>query len=129
MALTPSQTVDRYWELMRSNDFHSVGEVLHDDFTCAWPQSHELIRGAERFARLNEEYPADGSWTFTVERLVSQDDAVVTDTVVSDGTVTARVVSFFTVAEGRIVHLREYWPDDYPAPAGRAHLVEALPDA
>jgi len=33
-------TVERFWGLMASNDFHSVAEVLADDFVLKWPQSH-----------------------------------------------------------------------------------------
>lgn len=36
--------VDRFWSLMQSNDFKSVGEVLSDDFVLDWPQSNERIR-------------------------------------------------------------------------------------
>jgi len=121
-----SSVVRRYWELMSTNDFTAVGGVLSDDFVCEWPQSNELIRGRAAFARVNAEYPAQGRWRFDVQRLVTEGQLVATDTVVEDDAVTARVVSFFTVEDGLITHLREYWPDDYPAPADRAHLVEPL---
>ncbi len=38
----------------------------------------------------------------------------------------ARAISFFTVSDGRIEKLVEHWPDPYPAPANRAHLVEPM---
>ena len=58
--------------------------------------------------------------------MVTQGDTVVTDSVVTDGTSTARAISFFTVEGDTIIRLREYWPDAYQAPANRAHLVERL---
>ncbi|SEJ11965.1 nuclear transport factor 2 family protein [Demequina mangrovi] len=124
---TARAIVARFWELMRSNDFASVGEVLSPDFVCIWPQSRELIRGSRAFGQVNTEYPAHGPWTFTVQSVVADESHVATDTLVSDGTVTARALSRFTVRDGLITELREYWPEDYDAPSARAHLVEPWP--
>lgn len=122
----PARVVERFWELMRGNDFVAVGFVLADGFVCEWPQSGEVIRGRDNFASVNAEYPAHGLWEFEVRELVADGDTVVTDTVITDGVVKARAISFFTVTGGAIVRLREYWPDDYAAPAHRSHLVERL---
>ena len=118
--------VRRYWSLMAGNDFVAVGAVLADEFVLDWPQSGERLRGRERFARMNAEYPAHGRWTFAIDRLVGDDREAVSDVRVSDGVQHARAVSFFTVADGRIVRMVEYWPDPYPAPSNRAHLVEPI---
>jgi ketosteroid isomerase-like protein len=126
MAGAALEVVRRYWALMASNDFATVGAVLADDFVLEWPQSNERIRGRERFARMNAEYPAHGRWTFTIERLVGDGNEAVSDVRVSDGVLDARAISFFTVVEGRIARLVEYWPDPYPAPPNRAHLVEPI---
>jgi len=111
---------------MSRNDFDKVGEVLGEGFVCEWPQSNELIRGRAAFSRVNAQYPVSGRWSFEVQLMVAEDPSVVTDTVVRDDAVTARVVSFFTVYDGTIAHVREYWPDEYPAPTARTHLVEPL---
>lgn len=120
------ETVRRFWSLMASNDFASVAEVLAEDFVLEWPQSNERIRGAAQFARMNAEYPAHGRWTFQVNRIVGNDHEAVSDVAISDGVQHARAVSFFTVEQGRITRLTEYWPEPYPAPANRAHLVEPI---
>jgi len=39
---------------------------------------------------------------------------------------TARAVSFFEVAEGKVIRIVEFWPEPYLAPANRAHLVEVF---
>jgi ketosteroid isomerase-like protein len=100
--------------------------VLADDFTLEWPQSNERIRGRDHFAAMNAEYPAHGPWTFTLHRLIGDETEVVTDVTVTDGVVRARAISFFTVAEGKITRLVEFWPEPYPAPANRAHLTEPI---
>lgn len=123
---TPVEVIGEFWRLMATNDFASVAAVLADEFVLEWPQSRERIRGAERFARMNSEYPAQGAWRFTVHRVVGNDTEAVSEITVTDGAQTARAISFFTVIEGKITRLVEYWPAPYPAPAHRAHLVEPL---
>ena len=115
-----------FWRLMASNDFAAVGVVLAPDFVLEWPQSRERIRGAERFARMNLEYPAHGPWHFTIHRVVGADPDVVTEVSVTDGVQAARAISFFTVERGLITRLVEFWPEPYAAPANRAHLVETM---
>ena len=111
---------------MASNDFSSVGAVLADDFLLDWPQSNERIRGRERFAAMNAEYPAHGPWRFSVQRVVGNDTEAVSEVIVTDGVEEARAISFFTVSAGKITQVVEYWPEPYPAPARRQHLVEAI---
>ena len=123
---TELDTVRRFWELMAGNDFDAVGAVLSDDFVVDWPQSNERIRGRANFARMNAAYPAHGRWTFEVHRLFGQGADVVTDVGVTDGVQVARAISFFTVVDGRVARLVEFWPDPFAAPANRAHLVEAI---
>lgn len=115
-----------FWRLMATNDFFSVSAVLADDFVAEWPQSRERIRGAEHYARINADYPANGPWRFEVHRVVGGEAEAVTDVTFTDGVQTARVISFFTVANGRITRMVEYFPDPYDPPANRAHLVERM---
>lgn len=118
--------VRRFWALMAGNDFASVGAVLAPEFTLDWPQSGERIRGAVNFARMNAEYPAHGPWRFTLTRLVAQDTTVVTEVDVTDGTQHGHAISFFTLHDGLVQRIVEYWPDPFPAPPNRAHLVERI---
>ena len=122
----PTTLVQTFWTLMSSNDFTSVAAVLAPGFVLEWPQSNELIRGAENFVRMNQGYPAHGPWRFTVNRLVGGVGEVVSDVSVTDGVQSARAISFFTVVNGKITRMVEFWPEPFPARAERAHLVEAL---
>ena len=115
-----------FWHRMAANDFQSVSAVLAPEFVLEWPQSKERIRGAENFARMNQEYPAYGPWQFTINRVVGTELVAVSDVTVTDGVQTGRVVSFFEVANGKVMRIVEFWPEPYPAPENRAHLVEAL---
>jgi ketosteroid isomerase-like protein len=118
--------VRAFWRLMASNDFHSVRAVLAEAFVVEWPQSKERIRGAENFARMNTEYPSTGRWQFRINRIIAATDSVVTQVSVTDGTQLAEPISFFTVVDGRITHLVEYWPEPFVAPENRRHLTEPM---
>ena len=119
--------VQEFWTLMASNDFESVQSVLGEQFILEWPQSNERIRGATRFAQMNSEYPAQGPWRFTVNRIVANTtQEAVSDVTITDGALTARAISFFLVESGKITKIVEYWPEPYAAPANRAHLVEPI---
>ena len=126
MSAAAANVVHEFWRLMGTNDFHAVGAVLADDFTLEWPQSNERIRGRDRFASMNVEFPAKGLWVFTVNRIISDEVEAVTDVSVTDGSRSDRAISFFTVRDGKISRIVEYWPEAYAAPASRSHLVEPL---
>jgi hypothetical protein len=49
----------------------------------------------------------------------------VRDVFVTAGAQQARVISFFTVEEGMIHSMVEFWPDSFPAAENRKHLVES----
>jgi ketosteroid isomerase-like protein len=118
--------VQRFWELMMTNNFRSVGSVLSDDFVLDWPQSNERIRGRDNFAAMNAEYPAHGRWQFTINRIVAEEGEAVTDVSVTDGVQKARAISFFTVRNGKIEKMVEFWPDPFDALENRKHLVEKI---
>ena len=123
---TAAETAHEFWRLMATNDFQSVAAVLAPDFVLEWPQSKERIRGAARFAQMNSEYPAHGPWRFTIHRLFGSETEAVSEVTVTDGVQTAQAISLFTVVDGKITRLIEYWPEPYAAPANRAHLVETM---
>src|SRR5262245_9340636 len=126
MSSNALAVAEQYWQLMMTNDFRSVGVVLSDDFVIEWPQSNERIRGRDNYAALNEEYPAHGPWQFKINRMVGNDYEAVTDVSVSDGVQNARAISLFTVRDGKIVKMVEYWPEPFAPAENRKHLVEMI---
>ncbi len=129
--MKPDHLVREYWKRMNDNDFAGAAELFADDYTLEWPQSDEVVIGRERFIQINREYPAQGRWTFTVNRLVREENGntpedpavVVSDVTVTDGATVSRAVTFSYVAGGLILRQTEYWPEEYPAPENRAHLT------
>ena len=126
MKSTAVEIVQQFWALMQTNDFAAVASVLAPDFVLEWPQTKERIRGADRFVRMNSEYPAHGRWQFTIHRIVGDGRDAVSDVAITDGVQQARAISFFETADGRVRRIVEYWPEPYEPPANRAHLVERM---
>jgi hypothetical protein len=60
MSQTAAPLTEKFLAADGIKRFDSVAEVLSADLVLEWPQSNERIRGAERFARMNREYPALG---------------------------------------------------------------------
>ena len=126
MTEESKRIVESFWAAMQTNDFARAGDVLHDDYTLEWPQSGERIRGRANFVAINENYPAHGRWEFTVHRMIAERDQVVSDVGVTDGVVHARVITFSTIREGKILQQTEFWPDPFEAPGWRAQRVERI---
>jgi ketosteroid isomerase-like protein len=121
--MSPTELVEEFYRRMNTNDFRFASQILSDDYILEWPQSRERIYGRENFAAVNEEYPAYGRWSFTINRIVGNEIEAVSDVTVTDGTQQARAITFTTVREGRIIKQIEFWPDNYEAPENRKHLV------
>jgi hypothetical protein len=121
-----AEVAREFWRLMGTNDFQSVAAVLAQQFVLEWPQTRERIRGAERFARMNQEYPAHGPWRFTINRLVGSQSEAVSDVTVTDGVRNDRAITFFTVAHGKVTRLVEFWPEPSAPATNRAHLTEPM---
>ena len=121
---TPRQIVERYWQLMNSNDWDAVGAVLHDDFLLIWPQSGERIRGRANFSAINANYPATDVWRFAVRHLVADEAMAASAVLVTDSERHDEVVSFFALRDGLIWRVTEYWPEPFEAAAWRAQWVE-----
>ena len=120
------QLIARYWTAMNTNDFRAAAELFHDDYLLEWPQSGERIRGRDKFAAVNENYPATGRWVFTVHRIIADGQDVASEVTVTDGAVVAQVITFSTVLDGQIIHQTEYWPDPYEPAPWRAPWVETI---
>ena len=118
--------VEQFWQAMNTNDWQAAARLFDDDFVLEWPQSGERVRGRDNFVAINASYPAAGAWSFTLHRLVADEESAVSDVSVSDTARRDRVISFFRMRNGRIWRVVEYWPDPFEAAPWRAQWVEAI---
>ncbi|MFD8428378.1 MULTISPECIES: nuclear transport factor 2 family protein [Streptomyces] len=123
----PAAVVREFWARMQARDWAGLGALLADDLVVEWPVSAELIEGRANFVSVNAEYPE--GWSIEVIRVVADGESVVSEVEVPHETVGVhRVVSLWTVRDGRITAGREYWtaPGSDPSPQWRAAFVRPL---
>lgn len=123
---TIGQIVERYWQAMDTNNWQSASDLLHDDFMLDYPQSGERFRGRASFIALNADYPVAGPWRFDVRRIVADERQATSEVTVTAPSVTAQVISFFELRDGKIWRITEYWPDPFEGAAWRASLAEPI---
>jgi len=126
MTLSAIEIVREFYRCMNNNNFALAAELLSEDFVLEWPQSSERIRGRENFVAVNVEYPASGPWRFTINHIFGNVTEVVSDVSITDGTQMARAITFHTLQDGLIIKQVEFWPENYPGPENRKHLVERM---
>jgi len=123
------------WHHIKDGEWEKARALLADDFEAYWPQSRELIKGPENFIRINREYPGTHKIEIydTLHRLDRWDfvDHVITEVYIQskfpDGKETnLYAISHFEIEEEKILEIKEYWAETYPAPEWRKHLVAYL---
>ena len=117
-----TETIRAMWAALDRFEFEAVAPLLHDEFVCEWPQSRERIVGRDNFVAVNANYP--GRWHIVIQNIMCDLNQVVTECDVTDGNVTVQAISFFTIKDDKIIHIREYWPDEMEAQAWRSKWVE-----
>ena len=111
--------VRAFWADMASNDFHAATRWFGPHFTLHWPQSDEVIAGADSFAALTGAYAASGAWQVRIDRLTGADGLYVSEVAMTAVTARARAVTFHWIEDKRIARQVEYWPDAFDAPDWR----------
>lgn len=125
--MEPSEIVSELWARMQARDWPGLGELLAEDVVVEWPVSGERIVGRANYVGINADYPE--GWSIRVLRIVADGDAVVSEVEVPhDSMGVHRVVSLWTVRDGRIAAGREYWTESGsdPAPEWRAAYVQRM---
>ena len=78
--MTPTEIVRGFWAAMRGNDFTAAAHRwLAPDYLGLWPQTAEVIRGPDAYARVNNAFPGQGDWQFEEIWLIADGNRVATD--------------------------------------------------
>ncbi len=101
-----------------------LGVPLAPDAVRQWPQSGEIVNGAERIAEVESHFEG---LRLGVGRRLTMDGAVVVEwsTDYGDGRV-FRNVSIAEVRNGEAVRVTDYWGEPFTPPAWRGSLTDAL---
>ena len=117
-TLSPTAIARAWWQAVDRADFDSAFRLMSPDAVIDWPLSNARMAEPRLWQQVNEHYP--GRWAASVQSLVADGDSVVTLTDISDGSINVVAISFFTVHNGQITNLVEYWPEPYAPPEARS---------
>ncbi len=116
--------VKQLWQIFHKRQFLEAKPLLADCFVCVWPQSNELIRGADNFIALNKNYP--GEWAVECSRVISDGDNVVSEAKLTCKRQIVYATSFFEFEDNKIARITEYWCEPYAASDWRKKWTEKI---
>lgn len=119
-----SSLARRWWELVDKAAFREAAALAAPGAVIDWVLSNERMRIEDQWVAANENYP--GSWRAEINEIVAEPGKVVTVTTVSDGPESVTAISIFTIEDGRIADIVEYWPEPYSAPGWRRQWVSPI---
>ncbi|MBQ6233151.1 MAG: nuclear transport factor 2 family protein [Clostridia bacterium] len=110
-----------YWEAALKQRRDELAACFAPDAIIRWHCTGEMFT-VEEFIRANCDYP--GEWDGCVERAEQTPAGCVTAVRVwpADRSASYHAVSFFTLKNGLIAALDEYWADDGEPPAWRQEM-------
>ena len=114
---------ERYWQDCIRQDKESLRTWFWPDARIIWPCTEEVFT-VEEFLLANCEYP--GVWSGELLNVIQTPMGAVTECriVAADGKYSCHVASIFTVYNGKIASLTEYYADDGPPPQWRVKLMK-----
>ncbi|WP_253951731.1 nuclear transport factor 2 family protein [Paenarthrobacter sp. CM16] len=119
---TNENVVKRLIDCINDRHIEVMDELFHDDAVMHWPQSGEVVRGAENRRAIYGAFPELP--TITPRRLLSGGNLVTAEALLDYGGPTFETVFIFEFRDGRIAKETAYWSDAFPAPEWRAQWVE-----
>ena len=114
-----NKLVEQYWAYMDSGQFDKAGACMAVDAAVFFSNTREVFRSRDAFVVFNKKYP--GKWSIGIEKLVAMDDTVITAVrvVSDDGEASFYATSFFTIKDGLIREITEYWGENSEPPPWR----------
>ncbi len=118
---SPESIVRKWWTLIDQRNFEGATRLCWAKAVVDWPLSNERMAAIEDWKSVNEHYP--GRWNASITELIDQDESVVTVTRVFNDDTSVTAISFFTIRDGLIEKIVEYWPETYDPPDGRSQWI------
>lgn len=116
-----------FWDCSNQRNWDGLATLLHPEFVYTLPQTRERVCGAANLVEFFRTWPGD--WFCQVQTLLA-DGAQGASTIrfvphpgAADGDCETGI-SFFTLRDGRINSIVEYWPQSYQAPPRHCTVVE-----
>ena len=116
------QVIELYWRYANARQWDDFSSLLDPNVVYEVPQTRERVQGREGYRDFNVTYPE--GWTAVVTSLISEGDQGVS---VIDFNINGKVatgISFFTLSQGLITKIVDYWPEEYEPPHRNTKYVE-----
>ncbi|WP_125615142.1 nuclear transport factor 2 family protein [Specibacter cremeus] len=114
--------IERLIACINARDVRVMDELFHDDAVMDWPQSGEIVRGAQNRRAIYAAFPQLP--TITPRRMLAADDLVVAEARLDYGGPVYDTVFIFEFRDDKIARETAYWSEPFEAPAWRAAWVE-----
>jgi hypothetical protein len=113
--------IERLVECINNRQVEVMDDLFSDDAIMDWPQSGEMVVGAENRRAIYAAFPSLPK--ITERRMVSSGDLVVLEATLDYGAKTYPTVFIFEMPDGRIKKETAYWSEPFEAPEWRAKWV------
>lgn len=117
--MTTETWIRAYWQAAVQKHDEALLPCFTGDAVIRWHNTNEQFTPQE-YIRANSAYP--GNWQHTLERFAHIGSTVITAVRVYGEMGSFHATSFFTLRDGLIAQLDEYWGDDGPPPTWRQEL-------
>jgi ketosteroid isomerase-like protein len=115
------QVIDRLVACINDRQVNVMDELFSDDAIMDWPQSGEMVVGAENRRAIYGAFPSLPE--ITPRRMLSSGDLVILEATLRYGPKTYPTVFIFEFADGKIKRETAYWSEPLEAPEWRAAWV------
>jgi ketosteroid isomerase-like protein len=116
------ELVERFITSLEARDWTTWAALLGPEVVYEIPQTHERIRGRDRYLQFNREFPGD--WHVRAKLVIADETHGVVWFEWRLDETTDDAMAFFEFADGLITRVTDFWPERYEPPTGREHLVE-----
>jgi predicted ester cyclase len=114
--------VRRFWDCANTQDWSGLAGLLAPELRYELPQTREFIDGAEGFVDFFVTWPQP--WRVSLERVVSDGTQVAVQMRFHDAQTQQLALGFYTLRQGCIAAITEFWPEPYEPPARASRFVQ-----
>ena len=114
--------VRRFWDCANTQDWPGLVRLLAPDLRYELPQTREFIHGAEGFVDFFVTWPQP--WRVSLERVVSDGTQAAVQMRFHDAQTQPLALGFYTLRQGCIAAITEFWPEPYEPPARASRFVQ-----
>lgn len=113
--------VHAYWNAIHELRFDDLRELFHTTAVITWPNTEEVFT-VDEFIYVNRVYP--GAWDEEVLQVYEIGTTLISEAMVTGKELSFLAISIFTIQDGKITSLREYWSAVEEAPKWRKQLLK-----